>query len=271
MEIDKILAKNPQERTPEENTFITEHESELTDEQKVKVNPEPTTPANPPVELGTETPPAVPVSEEDKEKERKEEEKKEELKKKLRASARESQILTEKLSAAEIENIEPPTEEEMREIHPDWDVLSDFEKSTARRQWITEKKLENIGKVVKEAKNETNWSKKVDDFVEKAEILEEYPALTNKKEDFKRFAMMPTHRGVPLEVLAKSFLFDNPDKPVTPTPTPQPIIETGGAGTPPENQPQKMTPEQVATLKSTDYKKYLELVKKGIIAKELST
>jgi hypothetical protein len=82
--------------------------------------------------------------------------------------------------------------------------------------------------------------------------------------------MQPTHRGVPLEILAKSFLFDIP-KPTLPPTGGQPMFEAGGGGTSPQMPPQTMTAEQVKTLRETDSKKYRELVKKGVITKALAS
>ncbi len=160
----------------------------------------------------------------------------------------------------------------MKQIYgEDWDVATEFEKKNAIKQEMSDRKLGKIHAIVKQSKNEDAWAKKVDNFVEQAEILEQFQSVVENKEKFIKFAMQPTHRGVPLETLAKSFSFDNPKGTPTPTPTSDlPIIEIGGGSEPPVNPPSKMTPEQIAELKKKDYKKYMELVRTGAIVKELS-
>lgn len=193
---------------------------------------------------------------------------------KFRESSREALALTEKVKMLEVrlgtvEKVELPSDEKMAEVYPDWEMLSDFEKNISKKNFVLEQKLNQVHSVVLESKNDREWTEKLDRFVEEVEILETFPSLSEKKAEFKKFAMKPTHRGIPLEVLAKSFLFDAAETPIPPGGGS--MLESGGGGSLPPTKPAQLTAEQIATLRTTDYKRYRELVKSGTITKALSS
>ena len=93
----------------------------------------------------------------------------------------------------------------------------------------------------------------------KAEVLEQYPQLKEVWEDFESFRADESNKGMAFKTAAKAFLTEkgllDPQRPGLER-------ATGGDRTP---TPSGMSTEEVKKLRETDYKKYRELVTKGII------
>lgn len=97
---------------------------------------------------------------------------------------------------------------------------------------------------------------------QKSEVLEMFPQLKEAQvwNDFEVFRADEINKGLPFKTAAKAFLTE---KGLT-APT-RPGLEgpTGGDRTPPPTG--TMTAEDAAKLRTTDYKKYRELLKAGVI------
>lgn len=93
----------------------------------------------------------------------------------------------------------------------------------------------------------------------KKDIFIEHPVLKEKAEDFEKFLDDPENAGMALKTAAKAFLVENGllDAKRKGLETP-----TGGTRQAPST---KMTAEEVKTLRETNFKKYQELLKKGLI------
>ena len=218
------------------------------------------TPAVPPVEppvkpvVVPETPPASAPTDPD-------------YKEKFRNSTREVQIAMEREKQLNerlenLTNTEIPTDEELQKLHPQWEYYSDTEKQLIRQNVITERKLNKTSDVVAGFIAEQRWQ------VDLTKAVASYPELKGREEEFKNFVFKPLHRGVPIETLVGSFLYeikDELEKPAPPTP-PQnkPVLENGGAGGP-QIIKTEMSYEERAALRKSDPKKYNELIKRGII------
>ena len=86
-----------------------------------------------------------------------------------------------------------------------------------------------------------------------------------KESEFKRFALRPANRGLSAEVIAKAFLFDaNEEAPPAagdPPPQPREALPTGSGGPRGPIKPKKISLEDAAEIRKTDYKRYMELVR----------
>lgn len=93
----------------------------------------------------------------------------------------------------------------------------------------------------------------------KSEVLEAHPMLKEVWADFEKYHADDANKGMSLKTAAKAFLTEkgllDPQRQGLERPT-------GGDRIPPSSG---MTTEEVKHLRETDYKRYRELVKKGII------
>lgn len=167
---------------------------------------------------------------------------------------------------ADITKQEVPTDEEMKEIDPDWEYRSPFEKNQALRlEVLTRKEAKRDLEARARQVAEENQRK-----------LEEYifsePKLKGKEESFAAFATSKKNAGAPMEILLNAFLFEvkdetppeNPTPPVPETP-PQLNRSTPSGGNPPEPKDKELTPEEIQVIRTTDHKRYNELVRTGKI------
>ena len=192
-------------------------------------------------------------------------------KKKFAESTKENQILQERIKEKEsqlgfITKDEPPTETEMRKLYPDWDDRMDEEKEILRKQVSLEKRINKATLLLTKMQEERNWNTEIDQFLEKAKIMDEYSDLKGRESEFRAFANKPTHRGISLEVLARAFLYHPEEK--TPQPKQSHLLEKGSGG---RSKPPKasLTPEDIRNLRKNDPKKYNQLVREKKIKIEL--
>lgn len=103
---------------------------------------------------------------------------------------------------------------------------------------------------------------KVDELsaeLQKSKVLEVYPALKDKWEDLESFRELPENKGMNLRTAAKAFLAEKgllePARPGLEKPT-------GGSHVPVKTG---MKAEEVTQLRTSNYKKYKEMLAKGQI------
>tara|TARA_B100000508_G_scaffold138892_1_gene135841 strand:+ start:562 stop:1407 length:846 start_codon:yes stop_codon:yes gene_type:complete len=228
--------------------------------------PEPETPAEPPKPEAPKEPtePTTPPAEPD-------------YKQKFAGSTRENQILTGNLKElqkqlGELTKEDIPTDDEMARMDPDWNVRSDYEKNLAI-------------KIEASARMQRRIAQTVNGFVSKSEKVQELnqlvqsdPRLHGKENDFFAFVQKPKHQNTPLDVLVNAFLFDTNAVPETPPapapeePAPAPATppslnrSTPSGGTPPVQKKEgEFSNEELKHLRTTDPKKYNEMIRKGQI------
>lgn len=159
-----------------------------------------------------------------------------------------------------------PTDDEMRSLHTWWNDpnVDDATRDFYREQAARDKKLKATENLAMTALQKLEFSEKLDDFIE--EPPAEFKGLTGKEAEFKRFAKKKDNIGLPLDTLAKAFLFDvSDDLPPTHTPTLTPGLENGTGGPRTAPKPQKVSLEDAKNLRETNYQEYLRLVKAGQI------
>jgi len=191
-------------------------------------------------------------------------------KKKFTESTRESQVLysrNKKISEAvdQAAQMERPTKEEMEKDFADWDVMSDTEKRLAEDNVVNSKRFQAIHKATQEGKDILAWNEKVDKYVDNPKVLQDYPEMEGKQEDFKIFASKPTRRGVDFDDLISAFLFDM-SKVIKPKNKGK-MFETGSGGPNERVKPKgdKISLAEARTLMKNDYKKYKEYLVAGKI------
>lgn len=217
-------------------------------------DPEPVTPKEP---TDPPTDPVTPKEETD-------------WKQKFSASSREAHITVGRLAElqktlGEITKEDIPTDEEMKASDPDWDMRSDFEQNLAVKQVVQDRKLNRInlgiGNIVSSSERTSQIST----------ALESNDKLAKHGEEFVAFTEKQKNKDVPVETLVKVFLFDKgeaePDVPSTEEKPKVPTLESGngsaGRDAVPISADGKMTPEQEKHLRTTDPKKYNEMIRKG--------
>ena len=189
-------------------------------------------------------------------------------KKKFIESSKEAQILNEKVKqlnkkVGEVSKRETPTEEELKGIYPNWDIdYSPAEQEILKKNLILERRVNNLHQTISQIEEEKGWGKSLDNFIEKTKILDKYSGLKGKKEEFRKFCQKPTHKGIDFEVLAKAFLYETPSKPKQDIKKGQ-LVERGSGGPKTPQKSKGYTPEDLATLRKTDYKKYKKVISQG--------
>jgi hypothetical protein len=187
-------------------------------------------------------------------------------KKKFQESQREALALHASVKEKEekIEELSRPKEisdNELKEKYPEWEEMSEREQKLAREAENTKIRLTNIEAQNSIYHNEKRWSQKIDEQVKEWETLEQFPRITEKKEEFKRFCQKPTHKNIDLETLAKAFLFEVKDSPKKKASTPMTMKKDKGNQVP---QKKKWTAEEVMSLRENYPRKYQELVIRGV-------
>ena len=193
---------------------------------------------------------------------------------KFSESARENQALAGKLKAEEerlgkIINPEPVSEEEARQSYPDWDVMTETERKIAIDNISLRKTVQSALAITSNIAEKFSFS---EDFYKVVNAKNsdgslKYPGLREKQELFREYCEMPTHKGTPLDVLARSFLFEidetpQPKKDVTPPAKPE-----MNRGTPAAQNvtPPTISDEEAETIRKTDPRRYNQLIKEGKI------
>lgn len=196
----------------------------------------------------------------------------EEKEKKLKASSQEAIVLhsTNKKIQESINKaaeLPKPTDDEMKAVYPNWDELDDFSQNMARESLWNTRKMETITSVSKEFKDYEAWETKVNGFVDDPATLANNPDLEGKTTEFKAFAMKPTRRNADFEDLVKAFLFDAKTERKNMPKKKGNMMEnkSGANGKHKPANSGKITIEQAATLRKTDYRKYQEYVRSGKI------
>ena len=130
--------------------------------------------------------------------------------------------------------------------YPDWDMLTDGEKTLLKRQEALEIELA-------EMKEDKAWDRDL------SKAKTNFPELSEKEKEFKEYCYKYP-KGVDVETLARAFLFES-KKPIQEPrkglekPTAGPIQPAGG----------EMTAEDIQRIRETDEKLYVQLLRSGKI------
>jgi hypothetical protein len=178
-------------------------------------------------------------------------------KKKATAQGQENIVLSRKLEDAtrpkELTN--QPTDSDLRAAFPEWEVMTENERSLARRTFATERLTTSILQEREQEKATQRWNTELE------LTIAQKPALQGKEQAFKEFANKPTHRGAPLETLVSAFLFEASSTPTPTRPTPRtPGLESGTGGPKTPEKPKLLSGEELKNLRQSDpaaHRKYI--------------
>ena len=165
---------------------------------------------------------------------------------------------------------EMPTDEELAEKYPDWDIMDDIQKRLIRESELSTKRFAIIHDATKEFRDIDAWNTKVDTFLTDPKTITDNPGLEGKEDSFRSFAIKPSRRGNDLDVLVGAFLYNMDVAKKTETPKKGQMFETGSGG---PNEPAKPKSDKISlaeakSLRETNYSKYKELLIAGKIAEE---
>jgi len=178
---------------------------------------------------------------------------------KFAESTREAQILAAQLEAERRRNSQEltnePTESDLQAAFPEWEMMTDTEKTIARRTFKAERTASSLQQKDEEREAQSRWNTDLE------MTIAANPSLLGKEQAFKTFANKPTHRGAPLETLVSAFLFESSSLPSAPRPTPKPGLLPGNGGPRGSDKPKLLSGEELKTLRQTDTNAYREYVK----------
>ena len=122
-----------------------------------------------------------------------------------------------------------PTDDELKayvaQDGVDIDELTNFEKATAKRNFIIEKRQEAINKGFEAQRKQSDWSKKISTFVDSTNNNPKYSGLDGHEAEFRQFALQ--HPDTDIEsLLLPAFLHNLPATPVRRGS----LFEKGGGG-----------------------------------------
>lgn len=162
-----------------------------------------------------------------------------------------------------------PTDDELRTLYPWWDdpKTDEATKDFYRDQAATKRELKQTQNIALSLAEKLEFQEKLDDFIETPP--DQFKGLKVKEAEFKRFAKRKDNIGLPLETLAKAFLFDVSDEISQTTPVIKtPGLENGSGGPRTAPKPKKMPIEEASELRQTNYQEYRRLVLAGQIEEE---
>jgi chromosome segregation ATPase len=170
-----------------------------------------------------------------------------------------------KLLESKLEDLsssEAPSEEKLAKEIPDWEMLSPVEQKLIKDQMSLNKEVTQLRGTLAEAVDKLNWE---DGFSEVAKLL---PNLRRRKVEFKEYCDKPENLKTPIEVLAKSFLFDEAQE--MGAKKEKEILNrqgleraTGGEKATAQPTSKEITPEEAGNIRLTDQKRYMEQIRKG--------
>ncbi|MFZ2882218.1 MAG: hypothetical protein WA019_04035 [Candidatus Moraniibacteriota bacterium] len=179
---------------------------------------------------------------------------------KAKASQQEAMVLSEQLRKIEEEKNKKVeiTDEYLKSKYPNWDDMTTGEQAALKKGETLEQEIQELKNNNNKFNNDRAWEEKVTTFINE-ELPDLFPKLVGREEDFKRFATRPTRKGLPLEDLAKIFLFENPVKEQKRSLFHAP----NNGGKPPVNE--GMDVDEAAELMKTRPLEYMRLVRAGKI------
>lgn len=272
-DLNELLSKDPNEVTAQEMDYLSAHRDDLTEEQQVSAGLK----DSEEVPLPTETP-ETPETPEEPTPPKKEEKKvvtetEEEKDKKYKNQQTEAQILAEKQKEInskvdEAQALPEPSEEELKEYvmtnGGSWDELTTYERSLTKKSFLNEKKLSLITEAVQSGKDINERATKVDSFLETIDGQVKYAKLKDHEEEFRKFAMQKTHRGVDPEILLGYFLNNLPARPNRNS-----LFTRGGGGDKVVKKTGIEDADTAAALRTGDPREYKRQVKAGQIKIEV--
>lgn len=165
-----------------------------------------------------------------------------------------AQRLGEELEELKTRTLLPPSEKELKESYPDWDMLSPIEQKNLQDILALKKEIATLKEEIAKASTRLAWE---DEFTK---IVKSFPQLQARKEEFKEFL----GSDLPSEKLAKAFLFEEAKElgaKEEKEKASRPGLEkaTGGVKVVPASG--ELTPEEAAELRKKNPQLYFKLIR----------
>jgi len=175
---------------------------------------------------------------------------------KFKESQKEAMILSEQIKKAEEEKLKKIeiTDEFLTKKYPDWEDLTIGEQKAIKKAEELEQEIQEIKNKTNQFNNDRAWQEKIETWVEE-DMADMFPLIVGREEEFKRFATRPTRKGLPVDDLAKIFLFENP-----PSDKKKSLFHAPGSGNRPEPS-EGMSVEEAEQMMRTRPLEYMRLVK----------
>jgi hypothetical protein len=194
---------------------------------------------------------------------------KELYKKKFSESSRENQKINAKnrvinKALADAGDVPEPTEDDLVKEYPDWDEMSDIEKTLAKETVISRNWRQMISQAKQQAEKIEKWNESVDEYIDDPKTLNDNSDLEGKTDEFRDFAKQESNNNVPFNILIGAFLHqqstekkDNKGR----------MFErgSGGSNEKPQGKSNKLNLEESRKLRETDYNKGKQYLKEGKI------
>lgn len=180
-------------------------------------------------------------------------------KSKFKASSQEAMILKAKLDAIEAEKNKPIeiNEEYMKSHYQDWEDMTATEQRLLMRDEKREQEIKELRAKTNEFNNDRKWEQTITEVIEDPELIENFPSLKGKEEQFKRFCTKPTRKGLPVDTLAAAFLYEFKEE-AKPLRT---IFKESSSGADKKVVSKSLTPEESAILRKNSNSKYMDMIK----------
>lgn len=158
-----------------------------------------------------------------------------------------------------------PTEEELQKANPDWDVMTDFERKTAKSNFINERRWQILDDATKPFVDKENWLGEVTTFIETESNIKKYPELAGKEQQFVEYATRLATSGVSFELIIPAFLHNESLKKV---PNKGQMFPTGSGGPNelPKPKVDMLTVAEGAALMKTNMEEYRIKLQAGKIS-----
>lgn len=194
---------------------------------------------------------------------------KELYKNKFKASSREAQKIAAKnrvmnQAIIDAEGIPDPTEEQLQQEFPDWDVMNETERTLAKETVISRSWRQTISQAKEQATKIEKWNESVEQFIDDPKTFLDNPELEGKTEEFQEFATRDENNSVPFHTLVGAFLYEHSrnNKPHKGR-----MFEKGSGG--PNEKPKvkdgKISLDEARRIRETNYSRWKELNDSGKI------
>jgi len=174
---------------------------------------------------------------------------------KAKESAKEALVLKAQIDKIEEEKTKKVeiTEDFLKEKYPDWEDMTLGEQKAIKKTEELAQELQEIKNNTNQFNNDRKWQENVETYINE-EVPDLFPKIVGREEEFKRFATRPSRKGLPMDDLAKIFLFENPA-----TEKKRSLFHASGGEAPPAKE--GMTPEEAAELMRTRPGEYVRLIR----------
>ena len=174
---------------------------------------------------------------------------------KAKESAKEAMVLKAQIDKIEEEKTKKVeiTEDFLKEKYPDWEDMTLGEQKAIKKTEELAQELQEIKNNTNQFNNDRKWQENVETYINE-EVPDLFPTIVGREEEFKRFATRPSRKGLPMDDLAKIFLFENPV-----TEKKRSLFHASGGEAPPAKE--GMTPEEAAELMRTRPGEYVRLIR----------